>query len=471
MRKFRKNIIWLLLFSIIFVTCQRDRILTDSVVKLEFSADTLSFDTLFSSIGSNTKRLKVYNRFNQTIQISKISLMGGNSSKFRININGIKADELTDVEVSANDSLYIFIEITTPLEKNIVFHQDSIVFITNGNRQHVLLYAWGQNINLIDGQVIKTQTWNSAKPYLIFNSMLVDSLSTLTIEAGTKLYFHRNSRLYVKGSLIVKGSLNNEVIMQGDRLEKMYDDVPGQWDGIWFINGSKENIINYAIIKNAVIGLQVDTFATSNKPTLSIHNSRVEHHSYAGILGRGSKILATNCVIGDCGYHSVALIYGGEYEFYHCSIANFWNNSYSNRTKPAVYLNNYYEYNAREIARNLSKAYFGNCIIYGNKNEEIGLDFTSKADANFFFENCLLKTNLLTEINIPVHSINSKMNKDPKFVNYQKYNFELDTLSPAKNAGGRTLVNQFLNLLQNDLLNRSRINDEAPDLGAYESKK
>ena len=44
---------------------------------LTFSTDTVLFDTIFTTLGSTTKRFKVYNPANLPINIEEIELMGG----------------------------------------------------------------------------------------------------------------------------------------------------------------------------------------------------------------------------------------------------------------------------------------------------------------------------------------------------------------------------------------------------------
>ena len=62
-------------------------------VQLEFSVDTLMFDTIFTTVGSTTQRLKVYNPYQENVLISRIRLAGGDFSNFRLNINGQMENE------------------------------------------------------------------------------------------------------------------------------------------------------------------------------------------------------------------------------------------------------------------------------------------------------------------------------------------------------------------------------------------
>ena len=105
-------LIFFIVFLVITFSCRKEEFITDSGTKLSFSVDTVMFDTVFTTIGSTTKRFKIYNKYNKTISVSSIYLANGNSSNFRLNIDGQQSNSVSDVEVLANDSLYIFVEVT-----------------------------------------------------------------------------------------------------------------------------------------------------------------------------------------------------------------------------------------------------------------------------------------------------------------------------------------------------------------------
>ncbi|HBS86522.1 MAG: hypothetical protein A2W91_20095 [Bacteroidetes bacterium GWF2_38_335] len=459
-------IVFILVAGLIISSCRKDEIITDSSAKLSFSTDTVMFDTVFTTIGSTTRQLKVYNPYDQPIKISNLFLAGGSESFYRLNINGKISTSLTNVEIAPDDSLFIFVEVNidpTNMNNPMVV-QDSIVFVTNGNRQDIDLVAYGQDVLLINGQFVGDTVWTNDKPVLVYNSMAVDSNCTLTIMQGAKVHFHKNSYLYVypTASLVVNGTLEEPVIFRGDRLDHSFDDVPGQWGGIHLTQNSKNNVINYAEIINAVIGIRADSLDVSSpNPTLTITNSKIMNMSYAGILGAGSTILATNCVVYNCGFYAVALLYGGAYEFYHCTIFNYW--SQGSRTTPSVILNNYFYSGGTYYVRHLVKATFGNCIIFGNQDDEIALDpYPGAGDFIYKFDYSLLK--YTGNVSDPVFFNNVYLNEYPEFADFTEYDFELDTLSFPKDKGSIDIGS----LVPLDFKGASRTSDTGPDLGAFE---
>jgi hypothetical protein len=459
----------LIVFS--FVSCEDDKYFTASDAMLQFSKDTLTFDTIFTSIGSTTRHFAVYNPYDENILISRIRMMNANNSNFRLNVNGISGNEIYDVEIPAKDSMVVFVEVTINPngQDSPMVVKNSIEFTTNYNIQNVNLVAYGQDFKLIKGEIIKTTTWTSGKPYLVYDYVKIDSASTLTIEPGTKIYFHKDAGMYVKGSVIANGTFEKPISFLSDRLEDAYENIPDQWNGIVLFSGSNDNIFNFVTIRNANIGLQVGNIENEGSATVSITNSRIENMGYAGLFALKSKIYAHNDVIVNCGLYAVALLVGGEYEFYHTTIANYLQNM---RSTASLVISNALNVSnssggSKLYVNDLSKATFGNCIIYGSNITEVELAKNSEKEFNYFFDHCILKVpeTFNTSNKKYYKKVWKSVNYDPLFINpYEKYNYTLDSLSPARNIGNL----EYAKIARFDITNNSRFTDEGPDLGAYE---
>lgn len=463
-------IIILVLFSTIFLSCKKDKFTTNPNDKLSFSVDTVLFDTIFSSIGSTTLRFKVYNKNSKSILLDKIKLARGQNSPYRLNINGYKTNELSNVEIKSNDSLFIFVEVTIDPNRNKMIEQDSILFMFNNSAQDIDLVSFGQDVHLVNSVELTNDTvWTNNIPYLVYNYVYLDSLKKLTIEEGTKIYFHHNAGMFIHGKLVVNGTKDNPVIFRGDRLERFYDDIPGQWGGIQILSGAGQSLINFAVIKNAIVGIQVGTLNGSSGESLTLSNTKIFNMNYAGIYALASQINAFNCVIANCGFYNLAALVGGSYNFYQCTFANYW--SFSNRSTPEIVLTNSLEANNALYVGNLQDANFKNCIIHGNIKTEIGFNNNSAYDFNYFLENCILKYDA-SDLNINdtghYKNIFSLPNNSALFLNYAENDYSLDTLSFAKDKGSIEVVNSFAFDITTDIELNSRINDLAPDLGAYE---
>jgi len=467
-----------LLFGLIFSSCRKDEtISTDPSFKLSFSTDSVMFDTVFTTMGSVTKKLMVYNPNNNSVVISKVKLAGGSNSPYRINFDGVSGTEVRDVEIAGKDSMYIFVRVTVdPVNGNLpLVVKDSILFETNGNSQDVDLLAWGQDAHFIvadqhidglppfsyiakEGEQIH---WVNDKPYVIVGYGVVDSAASLTVDAGCRVHFYNHAGLWVYryGAIQVNGTLEEPVMFQGVRLEQEYQDVPAQWDRIWINESDVNSEFNYAVIQNAIIGIQAETLKSGLGNTLTLNNTKILNMQGWGIFTRFYSIVANNLLVANCGSSLLNLTTGGNYSFKNCTFANYW--SHDVRKDPLLHVSDYYiYYNNNEqlvYTGDLENAYFGDCILEGNLENEILMDKypESSSTFNYQFDHSLLKNNQTQDENY----VNCLFNIDPLFIDYTVNDYHLDTLSPMIHQGI-----PMGNPVDLDGVNRSNL----PDLGAYE---
>lgn len=478
----RKNI-WIIVlgFVLAFASCKKEVDFSDNnSLKLAFSTDTITFDTVFTSIGSSTRQLMIYNDNNENLKISSIRLESGNMSQFAVNIDGESGYDFSDIEIYSKDSIFIFVRVTiNPNDQNNPFFvEEKLIFETNNNKQVVNLTAYGQNANYIvaDQYIngfpkfkiiadsLQEIHWTPEKPYVVYGYALINSYGTLVIDPGTQVHFHNGGGLwaYSEGQLRVEGTPENPVVFQGDRLENYYDDEPGQWDRIWLMEAREGfgHTINHAIIKNGFIGIQAQTFLKNNKAPLTIHNTIIDNHTGIGIYSNLYNLKASNFIVSNCGKYAIALTGGGEYVFEQGTVANYWNKS--TRTTPSLLFNNIYQ-NPLDGNAYACNFYFemDNCILYGNHEDEFNTDFYPGTDTTYYFNNSLLRTKRKNS-DIFNNYNECIFNKDPRFID-RELNYHIDSLSPAIGIG-----NPYYStgLLQYDLDGVMR--GEHPDAGAYQ---
>ena len=99
-------------FLMLWSSCRKDFEFSPNTGNLQFSKDTVYLDTVFTNIGSSTYNLKVYNRSNNDIVIPSIKLALGNTSNYRLNVDGMAGKSFNNIQILAKDSLYIFVEST-----------------------------------------------------------------------------------------------------------------------------------------------------------------------------------------------------------------------------------------------------------------------------------------------------------------------------------------------------------------------
>jgi hypothetical protein len=466
--------------SLLYQGCQRDTILKDPGARLSFSKDTLTFDTVFTSIGSATKYFKVYNRNSQSVILSSVSIVGGAGSQFKINVNGRQGPLVKNIEIRGKDSVYVFVQVLIDPKKDSLLVKDVINFEINGNTQNVKLEAWGQNINLFNRVMLNTQTWNIGNPYVIYDTVKVDSSATLTINQGTIIYFHRKAVLKVYGTLLVNGTLDNPVVFRGDRLDKAnytpplsYDKIPGQYGGIWITNSSVSSKFNYATIRNGDIGIQVGVLGESGQAVLELANCKIENHSFAGIFAINAKIKAYNCLIDNCGAFTFVGFDGGEYEFYQSTFANFYSLANGNSI-PSLQLNNFIRYvvgnDTVKFNADLKKAYFGNCIIAGSESTSFNAAGFPGYQLNYTFDHCLVKIKTEDKANFNKDNFISTQilpDENPGFksIEQDKCDFALTLKSIYLRQKGDTAIALLYPFDYNGI---SRLNGDHPDLGAFQ---
>jgi hypothetical protein len=479
-------------------SCRKDFTTTQSFGELEFSKDTVYLDTVFTNIGSATYNLKVYNRSNKDISIPTIKLENGNSSNYRLNVDGVAGKEFNEISILAKDSIFVFIETTIDFSTvSNPLYTDKILFDNGENLQDVDLVTLVQDANFIfpdrdpitmeidnltiDGQATTIKgrfledselVFTNIKPTVIYGYAAVPSGKTLTIEAGANIHFHDNSGLIVddNATLKVNGTLTEKVIFEGDRLENSFSNVPGQWGAIWMRAGSKDNYINYAEIKNGIIGVLIESVAPTSTPTLKLENTEIYNHSNFGVLARETNIEGNNVVIGSAGQSSLAATAGGIYNFTHSTFANYWNNSL--RQLPTVLVNNFFTYTndtGQEIieTRDLNSANFSNCIFDGNGNIEFVLDKVDGSTFNYNISNSMIKfndTNNAFTGNNELDFSNSNyqniiLNGVSNFRNTQQNDFIIGEGSDAVNKASSSIFNL-------DILGVDRTTN--PDIGAYQ---
>ena len=407
-------------------SCRSDFNFEANAGQLTFSRDTVYLDTVFTNIGSSTYTLKVYNKSDKNIAIPTVQLGKGLASKYRMTVDGMTGNEgkiFNNVELLAKDSLFIFIETTAEVgDANPAdfLYTDQIQFGGGANLQKVELVTLIQDAVFLYPQKNDDGTTETLpigedevygffldendpvngneyeltneKPYVIYGYAAVASGKTLNIHPGARLHFHAASGIIVAsgGTLNINGApsttakLENEVVFEGDRLEPIYSDVPGQWGTIWMTSQSTGRI-DHLTLKNAIIGLLIE----NNTGEVTINNTQIYDCSNVGLLARNGTVTGKNVVINSAGQAALACSYGGTYNFTHSTFNNNWPSS----SQAAVLISNYIE-GAQPQANPLIAANFNNCIIYGSNQVEMVLDKDENAAFNYKFNNCLIKFNL-----------------------------------------------------------------------------
>jgi hypothetical protein len=456
-----KSFVVIFVFAILGLSLSNCKKGGSSSGNLTFSEDTILFDTVFTTLGNATKNIRIYNPDKERILIEEIELMGGPSSPFSINVDGISSTYVEDVHINGEDSMFVFAQVTLDVNnQNLpMVVEDSIRFRTNGVDQYVHLVVWGQDAYFHVNDVV-SGVWSNDKPHIIYGTAAVgypgiDSNLTLTINGGTQIHMYNESSLLVyKSTLNILGSCGNEVTIQGTRNEAFYDDIPGQYYGIGIIQGI-DCTIDFLNMKNGAYGILVDS-TNSAGYTLTLTNSIVQQNEFYNLRAiKGATMDVNNCIFSNAGIYSVWLGSGREYRFNNVTVANHWSGT---RQTPGVVLQNW-EYMDNSIyIYPLDNSEFWNCSFTGNIDTEFFIDTLSGVPVNYTFNNCLLKN----PTTYTTGFTNCIWNTDPNFVDPSTYDFHYNAPSPLQLNG---LVNG--NTIFSDLDCNPRPSFGQCDIGAY----
>ena len=484
-------------FFLVLTSCREDFTFEPSNGNLGFSRDTIYLDTVFTDIGSSTYTLKVYNRSNKNISIPSIRLGKGAGSKYQLMVDGMPGKEFLNVEMLAKDSMFIFVSVNADVASSNpadFLYTDQLLFGVGTNFQKVELVTLIQDAYFLYPQRFgdgTTETlpigddeiygfflddndpingnelhWNNSKPYVVYGYAAIPPNETLTVDAGARIHFHAESGLIVanNASLQVNGTIENQVIFEGDRLEPGFSETPGQWGTIWFTQGSTNNILSNLTVKNATVGMLVTGNDGTANPSLTLNNVQVYNCSNVGILARTGKITGQNVVINNCGETAFAGTFGGAYDFTHCTFANYW----PRPNQTCVVLS---DDPINNIPTPLENANFKNCIIYGSSN--LGISLKKEGSTfNYSFENCLIKfadfnNQFQNDSLYPASgsnyvncliATNSTINR-PEFKNPNQNQLQI-----GENSAARGTANSSYSTF-NDILDNPRL--DTTDMGAY----
>jgi hypothetical protein len=449
-------------FLLTFTSCKKDSFITSPSAQLHTSVDSLFYDTVFASAGSVTKSFKIFNDNSQKLKLSSVKLVHGSASAFKINVDGIAASEVDNIEIAANDSIYVFVQVninptsaTSPFEVT-----DSVAIDYNGNEQFVKLIANGQNAHYIrcdQAEITSDTHWLNDLPYVILCPLHINEGVQLLIDPGCRIYVHATAPILVDGTLTVDGIKTDTVVFRGDRLDPDYKDLPASWPGIYFRRPSHDNRMTFTYVLNSFDAIVVDslTRVPFSDPKLSLSDCKIDNAYEFGIAALNGSVHADNCLISNCG-QNIVISGGGVYDFFNCTVASY-SNLYIQHQYPVLQIS---DNNAG--ARNPLSATFVNCIFWGDNGsvtDEIVTNIQDPATIIPFGPTIYKGTSPPAGI-----SFTRAVTTDPMFqaidISHGYFNFRLQAGSPAINFGDDTVYYTDLD---------GNLHVHPFDLGCYES--
>lgn len=399
-----------------FIASCNDDILSDIGAQPSYElndSDCYNLGVLLTGHNTATQKLMLYNRNKGELALSSIRLRGGDTSIFRINVDGMAGTDFTNpdfLHIAQGDSLYILVEASFAgaQDERDVLREDFLDILCNGKLQSVRLIVTTRDVEeLANDTILRDTTWlEGGIDKLLYGNLTIAAGATLTIEPGVTLYLHDHSSVEVYGTLRIDGTLQNPVTFIGDRTDKIFDnlyyrDMSAQWSGINIYQGSTGNLFNYASIKGMSTGIIISQdstnteflsevpagqyidsdpkryaygpdFMSDERQQLIIRNSLIMNSDSSLIAAHNSNMIIENtCLMNSAG--ALLELAGGAYDITHCTLANY--NYWAAFSKCDVVMRNYdAPSDSTRIWRPLYRCNFTNSIIFGNSGLDPNID-------------------------------------------------------------------------------------------------
>lgn len=490
---FFKLMLLLAVCTITAVSCDdNDSFSTSYINEFTASRDTICLDTVFSKVPSASKKVMLYNRSGDGIRITSIRQeKGAAKSGFRVNVNGmfINPDEnntiSTEIEFRKGDSIRVWAELTSVKEngtKTPTRIDDKVLFnLESGRQQYIALRAWTWDADTLQDHVLTKDSVIDnvdGKPLVVYGTFTVNPNVTLTVNAGSTIYFHQDGELDVKGKLLVKGKKDKKVVMRCDRLDSLlqlkYDEIPGKWRGITFEKSSVGNEIQYMDLHGAEYGILCDSSEYTSLDDiplkLTMTHSSIMNVSGNGLETIGSKVILENCLIANAsGYCLTAT--GGDVSVNSSTLASFY--GYTSSRKYALRMSDY----VTTEKQTPLKFNMRNSIVTGYADDQVFWYPLNKEATN----NTILLRNSYLRTPEPTDDYSKKMLQDNLYDANTAEDLRGKYLFLAVNDNGTDFIYDFTpkpttpvvkaadaeSSAKDDILGKAR--KASPDMGCYET--
>ena len=394
------------------VSCISDAVGTSPSHQPEFSADTLSFGTVWAGELSPTAAVRVYNRHSDAMIISSLTVSGNDAAAMSLNVDGTSCTSASGVEIRANDSIFILAAVTPAHGGDL----DITLELTVNGSVTTLPVSAGVMDPLILTDADITADAALEGNVRVFGALTVAPGAVLTLKPGTVLWLHDGAEITVNGKLEAQGTPDRPIRLRGDRTGFVAADIPyeimsGQWQGITLAQGCAPCSLSFVRMENSVGGIVLEEGASLDMTDCIVTNSRENLITAAP----GSSLTASGCAFTEAGGALLSLD-GCAARLNRCTLAN--NYLFAPPAEPAIVLSGdkdfrisgsiVYRPGSEIAAGSLAPGVIFNRCMFGSKGSD---------DSNFV--GCI-------------------WDSDPMFMldlDSYIFDYRLDSQSPARGAG------------------------------------
>ncbi len=308
-----------LLLSLMATACIDDSVTTSGSAQPEFSADTISLGQMWAGETSPTAMMRIYNRQSQGIILSRVAVGRCSGGDLRLNLDGVGGEEFTNVEIRANDSLFLLAEATPAPGFT------ATVEITANGVTHTIPVSGTAiaPVELTDMTIASDYTIPSGSQVRVGGTLTIASGATLTIGEGSTLYFRDGASIRAEGSIVAIGTPDAQITLRGDRLSNVVPSIPfdvmsGQWEGIAFGSSSTGSELSHVSVVNTCSGISLASGAE-----LTLTDCRVSNSRTTLIAADGALLTATGCEFSNAGASLLSLT-GGTSSLLRCTLSNHY---------------------------------------------------------------------------------------------------------------------------------------------------
>lgn len=306
-------------FSALVCGCSADLPGSSGAGALEFSLDTVRFDTVMHSRVSSMRRVSLRNVSGHAVRVERVGVEGPRAGAFHVVVDGVGIESFGGMLLAAGDSAIFVLQVYTEEYRPDVFEQLDVRIVVESGEGNFSLpaRAWNAGWSALDADIRGHVVVPAGGIRYVETKTEVEAGATLTLSAGVTLLFGNGAELIVRGGIEALGTARSRVSLLPQRMEPYYMRKPGQWAGVSVGERSSFVRLSHLDLRGAVVGVGV-----KGKPlagSVEVENCRVLYCSQDGLRLERSEAEVRGSIFGQNYRHGVSLL-ASKASMIHCTV-------------------------------------------------------------------------------------------------------------------------------------------------------